>query len=99
MTFEVFLEAYDEAEEARLRYFDEDPDLAVDFVAELRATLARIQSTPEFFPKERHRTRKAFLHRFPFKVIYRAASDQLTIIAVAHMSRKPGYWRERLDRI
>lgn len=51
MTFEVFLEAYDEAEEARLRYFDEDPDLAVDFVAELRATLARIQSTPEFFPK------------------------------------------------
>ncbi|MEW6277673.1 MAG: hypothetical protein AB1758_03545 [Candidatus Eremiobacterota bacterium] len=41
MTFEVFLEAYEEADEARLHYFEVDPDLAIDFVAELRSTFDR----------------------------------------------------------
>jgi len=36
------------------------------------------------------------VRRFPFLIVYAMLGDQLVVIAVAHTSRKPGYWRERL---
>lgn len=35
------------------------------------------------------------LDRFPFSIVYRHAADTLTIIAIAHHSRRPGYWTGR----
>ena len=35
------------------------------------------------------------LRRFPFSLIYTVMGDQLRILAVAHHSRRPGYWRNR----
>jgi toxin ParE1/3/4 len=35
------------------------------------------------------------LRRFPFSLLYRFDHGQLRIIAVAHHSRRPGYWRDR----
>jgi plasmid stabilization system protein ParE len=32
------------------------------------------------------------LHRFPYVLVYRIAGAELIIVAVAHTSRKPGYW-------
>ena len=32
---------------------------------------------------------------FPYTVIYRVESDGISVIAVAHQSREPGYWRGR----
>ena len=34
------------------------------------------------------------LHRFPYLPVYRIAVDELVIVAVAHTSRKLGYWRK-----
>jgi len=34
--------------------------------------------------------------RHPYLVVYAILSDQLVIIAVAHTSKRPGYWRRRL---
>lgn len=31
----------------------------------------------------------------PFKVIYFVEHDMLTVVAVAHTKRRPGYWRDR----
>jgi toxin ParE1/3/4 len=36
------------------------------------------------------------LHHFPFVLIYRGREDYLEIVALAHTSRKPNYWRPRL---
>jgi hypothetical protein len=36
------------------------------------------------------------MKRFPFVVVYRVTTDRIEIIAVAHGSRKPGYWKKRL---
>lgn len=33
---------------------------------------------------------------FPYRVMYFVADELLTIVAVAHAKRRPGYWRERL---
>lgn len=34
---------------------------------------------------------------FPYRVVYFVESDLLTIVAVAHAKRRPGYWRERVS--
>jgi hypothetical protein len=39
--------------------------------------------------------RRILLDRFPYSVIYRASADEILIIAVAHLRRRPGYWRHR----
>lgn len=33
---------------------------------------------------------------FPYRVVYFVADELLTIVAVAHAKRRPGYWRERV---
>lgn len=40
-------------------------------------------------------SRYMVMDRFPFSIVYRHTADTLTIIAVAHHSRRPGYWTER----
>ncbi|MFO1128164.1 MAG: hypothetical protein U1E66_07030 [Rhodospirillales bacterium] len=36
------------------------------------------------------------LKRFPFDIVLRELDDEVLIVAVAHRSRRPGYWRNRL---
>ena len=39
--------------------------------------------------------RQSLVDRFPFKVVYRERTDDIYIVAVAHTSRRPGYWQNR----
>lgn len=39
--------------------------------------------------------RRVLLQHFPYFVVYRERDEDLHIIAIAHASRKPGYWRHR----
>jgi hypothetical protein len=38
------------------------------------------------------RTRMLTLYDFPYSLIYRIQGDEIRVIAVAHHSRRPGYW-------
>ena len=42
-------------------------------------------------------TRRVFLKDFPFALIYRSDEQGITIFALAHHARRPGYWRSRTD--
>ncbi len=35
------------------------------------------------------------LKDFPYRVVYRVAADEIVVIAIAHQSRAPAYWRGR----
>jgi hypothetical protein len=37
------------------------------------------------------------LKRFPFGVIYSVEGQDVIVIAVAHLHRKPGYWTSRFS--
>jgi plasmid stabilization system protein ParE len=39
--------------------------------------------------------RQVLVDGFPYRVIYRERSDDLYVVAVAHTSRRPGYWKHR----
>ena len=32
---------------------------------------------------------------FPFRIVYRSDAETITILAIAHERRSPGYWTER----
>lgn len=34
---------------------------------------------------------------FPYRLVYCVLDQELVVIAVAHESRRPGYWRDRVD--
>ena len=40
--------------------------------------------------------KRLLLHRFPFDVVVIEENGELVVVAVAHQSRRPGYWADRL---
>lgn len=40
--------------------------------------------------------RKLVLHKFPFSLVVSEVNQSLVVVALAHHSRKPGYWKERI---
>jgi len=40
-------------------------------------------------------TRKLPVGKFPYTLVYRVQGEVITVIAVAHQSRAPGYWAGR----
>jgi plasmid stabilization system protein ParE len=61
------------------------------------AVLETILQFPHAAPQWRDRPdrRVAVLDRFPFTVVYQIEEDEIVILALAHMSRRPGYWSRR----
>jgi hypothetical protein len=39
------------------------------------------------------------MHRFPYALLVGSASGTRSVVAVAHLSRKPGYWKDRLIKL
>jgi hypothetical protein len=35
------------------------------------------------------------LRRFPFGLVYRLGVEEVQVVAVAHLHRRPGYWKSR----
>jgi plasmid stabilization system protein ParE len=78
-------------------YLERSPDAALRFDAEVDRALAQIIQAPHRWPIGPHGTRRFFLSQFPFILIYREQTlGEIQIVAVAHTSRKPGYWKQRL---
>lgn len=95
MTIRIQEEARNEIHEGFDFYNLEKPGLGHEFLEELKKSLLRVSDNPYAWPKLSSNTRKCVIHRFPFAVIYSYENDEITVHAVAHLKRKPGYWKER----
>jgi plasmid stabilization system protein ParE len=77
-------------------YAERSQRAAAGFETEFERAIDSIAADPERYPLCDDRHRFYLMRRYPFQVIYRKASeDRLLIVAVAHASRRPGYWAER----
>jgi toxin ParE1/3/4 len=69
--------------------------LARSLLEEVDHTIKLLLEHPKLGTPWRHHTRMLVLKRFPYSLIYQLRNEELTIIAVAHQSRRPGYWSKR----
>jgi toxin ParE1/3/4 len=69
--------------------------LSRSFLAEFERSVGLLVLHPGLGAVWRHGKRRLVARRFPFSVIYTVVGDQVRILAVAHHSRRPGYWRRR----
>jgi toxin ParE1/3/4 len=78
-------------------YRNRHPGLEVAFVEEVDRAFAEICEAPERWPlwRQDRPYRQRRLKRFPFVVLYRATDAYVRVAAVAHTSRRPGYWLGR----
>jgi toxin ParE1/3/4 len=86
---EYYLIRY-ESESARLR------DRLWDDIEHVIDLISEYPLVGEVVRRTRGRGRRFPLEHFPFFLIYRERGDALEIVALAHKSRKPNYWRPRL---
>ena len=88
-------EAIDEARIAYGWYQERNPRAAAAFLRELDEAVEAISMAPEAWPPYLEGTRRKLFGRFPFGLVYRPRADFIQVIAVAHQSRRPAYWRDR----
>ena len=76
-------------------YAERSPVAARAFAAEVNACVERVAEAPDRWPSYVHGTRRYRFPHFPFSPIYRVRNGEIEIVAVAHHSRRPGYWQSR----
>jgi len=42
-------------------------------------------------------TRRVLVRRFPYQVVYHLTPTEITITAIAHLKRRPQYWKDRVS--
>ncbi|HSR97526.1 MAG TPA: type II toxin-antitoxin system RelE/ParE family toxin [Kofleriaceae bacterium] len=94
---ELLPRAEKELEHAQGWYETRREGLGGRFLDEVEAMLARISTGPQRFPRwmDDARYQRAVLSRFPYMVMFIANTPRrtVTVVAIAHTSRKPGYWK------
>lgn len=85
-----------ELDNAVAYYNNESPSLGDRFLQEALHTLNRIGEFPDAWHHCSERTRRCLTRRFPYGVIYQVRNDGILVIAIAHLHRKPEYWKDRI---
>ncbi len=84
--------------EASMAFYEaREAGLGEAFYRELKQGTKHIQSNPELFPciPEEAAVRQYCLRRFPFRILYKNYPESILIVAIAHTSRRPGFWTGR----
>ncbi|MEO7863230.1 MAG: type II toxin-antitoxin system RelE/ParE family toxin [Nitrospirales bacterium] len=98
MTYEFHPEAEQEFIEAAAFYEQNVTGLGERFGKEVRRAIERLMEYPQIGSLIDADLRRLLLTRFPYFLIYSSTSDLLRVVAVAHVHRRPGYWRIRINR-
>lgn len=90
-------EARRELLDASAFYESESHGLGDLFLDAVEVGLKRIARHPRSAPVVERSARRYLVRRFPYGLVYRLDEEDqvLFILAVAHLKRRPGYWRGR----
>ena len=90
--------AFEEFTEAVRWYEGKRVGLGGEFYDAVVYTVGLVREHPEIgvTVDGPHPYRQFLVDGFPYRLIYRERDDDLYIVAIAHASRRPGYWKLRL---
>lgn len=77
-------------------YNNAQAGLGIRFSAAIEKTAALTLAFPEVGSPSTAGTRRVVVKDFPFSLIYKSIGENIVIFAVAHQSRRPGYWNARV---
>jgi len=66
------------------------------FKSEVIEQVRKIKKNPTWFLVEENSVYKAFIPKFPYKILYTIEESRIIIWAIAHLHRKPWYWQNRV---
>jgi toxin ParE1/3/4 len=90
-------EAQLEADGAAAYYHFKNPVSSRDFIEEMSKLILEIREAPQRWPFETGTPiQRRVFRRFPYTLLYRNDLHPIYIIAIAHTSRRPGYWKKRI---
>jgi plasmid stabilization system protein ParE len=69
--------------------------LGIRYSREVQKSLERIKLFPDGYSPISKRTRRCLVRGFPYGIIYKATADEVIVVAVAHLHRRPDYWASR----
>jgi len=79
-----------------ISYYEQcQPHLGIEFADEVFQTIHRILDFPKAWQVMDTNIRRCLTKRFPFGVIYYQKDEQIIILAVMQLNRKPDYWIDR----
>lgn len=81
-----------ELNDAAEYYELERPGLGSIFIAEVQRCTEGIVAHPQAAPAVRGEIRRRLCQRFPYGLLYSVVSDEIRILAVMHLRRRPSYW-------
>ena len=91
-----FHESDEEEFFAAIEYYEScQPGLGLRFSEELYAAITRICKHPFSWTQMDVKTRRCLTNKFPFGILYRIVDENIHIMAVMNLHRKPGYWMNR----
>lgn len=67
------------------------------FLTAVDSALTTIRKFPGLGAPWELGTRILRVKKFPFGVIYREYDEHIFVVAVAHFSREPGFWHDRVN--
>jgi plasmid stabilization system protein ParE len=73
--------------------------LGANFIRQIERTLADVVVHPNagsLFMGMGTTIRRRLMQRFPFGVVYEVETENISVIAIMHLRRRPGYWKRRL---
>jgi len=81
---------------AAAQYYEgQAENLGFDFISAVERSYQRLMTFPESGHPFGRRLRRVLVPGFPYGLLYRANPDRIFVVAVAHVRRRPGYWRHR----
>ncbi len=101
MSLHVLPPAADEADEAARWYEARQAGLGAQFLDDLIRAYQQIEAQPHLHPQvapsvRGRDVRRCILRRWAYTIIYEVRGMDVLVVAVAHTSRRPNYWRKRL---
>ena len=89
-------QAQDELISAARYYEANAANLGVAFIRSVQYTASTLLEFPERGRRFGNRLRRVLVPGFPYGLLYKSEPERIYIVAVAHLSRRPGYWRDRV---
>ena len=84
--------------EAGAHYWAQQPEgLDLRFINSVEGAIRKILAAPERWRAFDDDIRRCLTQTFPYGILYTIEPDFVLIIAVAHCSREPGYWKHKVS--